>query len=534
MSHPSDGGMPSINIRRRSIEFAAGPHGGRRASVVTRSTIKGGRNISGVGREHDASAFSRKKAPAWIKALTGGGDHDEHHTEVHVEVEPRGFSSAVSRSGRMVAKECYRCLTTICQVWHSYGKLELTLCNGCVVLHNNDVCGYCGEVDCTSIDDRNLFNCVVCSRCTHQRCEERWRSSGHNERNLCIVCEIGARIRDRDYRAGTVKLLEGDISSVLNYHVFSYSRYFDGPGPKTGMRFRPRDPIVAGDLYTSGDLASVVNGKRRAEASKKQMGNQLVHVVSESFATFDELLALTAKPEVHVKESSEISNIVQKFAKQWDGLSKETIILPDADGLRKRRDGAVMDGGSVWDGSAMGEQYPVRNVSFAKSRVTSVANANDSLEGLTQPLRELGYCYLTRPFPADATPSQLCNPSMVDYGGVYIKLDPNQVLFLFAMDIGLCPGIISKSHVRKLIFQTLGESPKFGSMCRSDFFFRFTITRLLLSFFPAVRDACVCGFLAPFSILVTPSSLALFCGADRHLSDYLQLHTKRWQSRAGL
>lgn len=89
---------------------------------------------------------------------------------VNVEVEPRGFSSAVSRGGRMTAKECYRCLTTVCRNWHSYGKLELELCNACVVLLHQDVCGYCGYEACDE-SDRVLFNCRICSRGTHKSCE---------------------------------------------------------------------------------------------------------------------------------------------------------------------------------------------------------------------------------------------------------------------------------------------------------------------------------------------------------------------------
>ena len=160
-----------------------------------------------------------------------------------------------------------------------------------------------------------------------QVCELRWRSSGHNTHSLCIVCEMGARIRDRDYKA-QLKLLEGDISSLLNHHIFLFPRYFDGDGPAKGVRYRPRAPIVAGEKFTSGEFA--VEKQKRQRAGGMATG-LTAHEILGKTAMFDEILSLTAKPHVHVKESSEISNIVQKFARKWDSLSTESIILPDLD-----------------------------------------------------------------------------------------------------------------------------------------------------------------------------------------------------------
>ena len=87
--------------------------------------------------------------------------------EVNVEVESRTFSSAAVKGG----KECYRCLTTVCQLWHSYGKLQLIMCNACVVNLDNTACGYCGNATCKE-GDRISFSCRLCSRGTHEQCEQ--------------------------------------------------------------------------------------------------------------------------------------------------------------------------------------------------------------------------------------------------------------------------------------------------------------------------------------------------------------------------
>jgi hypothetical protein len=86
--------------------------------------------------------------------------------EINVEVESRTYNKAVIRGG----KECYRCLTTVCSSWHSYGKLRLIMCNACVVMLDKTACGYCGNVGCRE-DDRILFHCRLCARGTHEHCE---------------------------------------------------------------------------------------------------------------------------------------------------------------------------------------------------------------------------------------------------------------------------------------------------------------------------------------------------------------------------
>ena len=90
--------------------------------------------------------------------------------------------------------------------------------------------------------------------------------------------------------------------------------------------------------------------------------------------------------------------------------------------------------------------------------------------------------FLRRTFPVDITPEQIAAPNLADYKGVYRRLDPNEVLFLFALDIGLCPAYLSKSTVRKVIFQTLGEGPKFGSMCRYGAPSRFPLFSAILTY----------------------------------------------------
>jgi hypothetical protein len=53
-----------------------------------------------------------------------------HGSMLEVEVEPRMACSAVAVGGRMTSEECYRCLTTVSEVWHAFGKLSLPLCHG--------------------------------------------------------------------------------------------------------------------------------------------------------------------------------------------------------------------------------------------------------------------------------------------------------------------------------------------------------------------------------------------------------------------
>jgi len=36
--------------------------------------------------------------------------------------------------GGLAGPECYRCLTTTSKLWHQYGKLSLSMCNGCVAV----------------------------------------------------------------------------------------------------------------------------------------------------------------------------------------------------------------------------------------------------------------------------------------------------------------------------------------------------------------------------------------------------------------
>ena len=377
-------GNPSPAGRRGSaVRFSA--KGDRRISMASYAGSAGGGG-GGGHRDMDGAAKKKGKRAAWMKAVTGGGG-DEHGsmslTEVHVEVEPRGFNSAVSRSGRMIAKECYRCLTTVCQKWHSFGKLELRLCNGCRVLMDKKVCGYCGKEESDDLLDRNLYNCVMCLRCTHQKCEGKWRSSGHNEYKLCIVCEMGARIRDRDFKSRSLKLLEGDLPSLLNHHIFFFARYFEGKGPKTGFLFRPRDPIVSGQLFTSGEFAHTVKEDKRKREANKGSDADASSFVSNNMATFDELLALTDKPDVHVKESSEISNIVQKFSTlNFSSVtSKEPANMTNAESIRRRR-------------STLGQSDV--SPSLRASSDPKSTQSRCSLESLSADLRELGYSYLTR------------------------------------------------------------------------------------------------------------------------------------------
>ena len=74
--------------------------------------------------------------------------------EITIELEPRDAYSAVAlgleNGGGLATQECYRCLTTTCQLWHEYGKLKVPMCNGCVVLMDRSVCGWY-DLLCTAV-----------------------------------------------------------------------------------------------------------------------------------------------------------------------------------------------------------------------------------------------------------------------------------------------------------------------------------------------------------------------------------------------
>ena len=68
-----------------------------------------------------------------------------------------------------------------------YGKLKLPMCNGCVVLMDRHVCGWCGTDD--QEQGRTLFNCSVCRRPQHEECQKKLRCK-RNLHEICIVCEL--------------------------------------------------------------------------------------------------------------------------------------------------------------------------------------------------------------------------------------------------------------------------------------------------------------------------------------------------------
>lgn len=104
--------------------------------------------------------------------MWGRGKHARPKTpaELNIELESRDAYSAVAlgleHGGGLASHECYRCLTTTSRLWHQYGKLNLTMCNGCVVLMDVDLCGWCG----TNGEEkgRTLANCHRCRRPIHE------------------------------------------------------------------------------------------------------------------------------------------------------------------------------------------------------------------------------------------------------------------------------------------------------------------------------------------------------------------------------
>ena len=110
-----------------------------------------------------------------------------------LELESREAISAVvqevARGSRQQedSRECYRCLTTSSKRWHDYGQLHVTMCNGCVVLMDCNVCGWCGTAE--DDDGQPAFNCSRCLRPEHATCTQRLRGKP-NCLQLCVVCEL--------------------------------------------------------------------------------------------------------------------------------------------------------------------------------------------------------------------------------------------------------------------------------------------------------------------------------------------------------
>ena len=155
--------------------------------------------------------------------------------ELTIELESRDAYSAVALA--LGSKECYRCLTVTSKLWHEYGSLKLPMCNGCVVLMNMNVCGWCG----TDGEGKGptAFYCSSCRRPVHEACQKKLRGNA-NAHEICIVCELKSRIKHRDH-ASHLTLIPQDLSSLLNNHIFSFSKYFQGSGPRESGKERGRE-----------------------------------------------------------------------------------------------------------------------------------------------------------------------------------------------------------------------------------------------------------------------------------------------------
>jgi hypothetical protein len=90
--------------------------------------------------------------------------------ELAIELESREAVSAVAigfeHGGGLAGPECYRCLTTTSKLWHQYGKLRLSMCNGCVAVMDDQLCGWCGRGG--EENGRIASTCRSCRRPTHE------------------------------------------------------------------------------------------------------------------------------------------------------------------------------------------------------------------------------------------------------------------------------------------------------------------------------------------------------------------------------
>lgn len=109
---------------------------------------------------------------ARMEALVRAGAKGRPKTpaELDVELESREAYSAVAvgfeLGGGLAGPECYRCLTTTSKLWHQYGKLSISMCNGCVAVMDGQLCGWCGKEG--EEKGRIASTCSSCRRPTHE------------------------------------------------------------------------------------------------------------------------------------------------------------------------------------------------------------------------------------------------------------------------------------------------------------------------------------------------------------------------------
>jgi hypothetical protein len=95
--------------------------------------------------------------------------------------------------------------------------------------------------------------------------------------------------------------------------------------------------------------------------------------------------------QVRVKESSEIGKIAAHFIGKWDCLNHANIMVAEAPPAPVHQDPSASASASA----------PAPASAFDMGALAASAAEGDALDKLWFTLRELAYCYLTRPFPKE-------------------------------------------------------------------------------------------------------------------------------------
>lgn len=180
----------------------------------------------------------------------------------------------------------------------------------------------------------------------------------------------------------THSLIPSDISSLLNHHIFSFPRYFEGAGPRPSERlagsavegggvgtskvqvgFATDETLGRGDnikgqspaslqrmgahsslAFVTGDLATKLLEPLGGMRAKSSLGLTMDHEAAKHAVTevegarkvrarnietrapadaFDMLLTMTAKKGVNVRETSVILDMQREFRAKWDQVSSQ-------------------------------------------------------------------------------------------------------------------------------------------------------------------------------------------------------------------
>ena len=373
-------------------------------------------------------------------------------------------------------EECYICNRTSSQRWYpSNQSFGLVRCNSCQIRKNNKACPFCGIEGSDSPSDA-VFNCAICLRETHQVCSNLFR--GTISQQVCVVCEIRYRILYRDYNLKILKLRLQDIPSLLNYHIFFFSRYFQGngliPSHYIEEKAKVKKTLGKSNIVQKAQLKVIDASKALDERGEISSGASAVGSLSSTFA-------------------APSSNDASFTTKDRSAASKQVRPSkgPASAGLESTR----------WD--EIFRQQPCSHEAVCKrTRTVSVpidsSQDTESLpEAVLSNLRELAVCYFRRPF-------------LRGNGGTYRRLDPIEAILAFSDDFGLLPAMaLSKRETRDIAFRMLCADADGGGSS-------------LLQSIQRARDINAANGPAPESVLVA-FLRAVACHGRRPLVDFADL-----------